>query len=218
MAGGLALFLLLLPFHLVVKGTIPGPAGTYWKEALLGLLLVLWVIRCLRERRLLLTDTALDWAVLLYLAILLLRFALDRSGWVGAWGLYVSIMYLPLFWLVATVLRRCPAWTTYLIVLLVAVGAVVALGGLLEFALNMPLWPSEEMVQRQGSPGAFIYGTHIRRAYFTFDSPTALANTLGMLLPLALALFMIARRFPARLAAGLAAALIAACNLVEKSF
>jgi hypothetical protein len=217
MAGGLALFLALLPFHLVIKKVIPGPVGTYWKEALLGLLVVLWAIRCLRARRLLLTKTPLDGAVLLYLAVLLLRFALDRSGWVGAWGLYASVMYLPLFWLVPTVLRRCPAWTMALIALLVGVGAVVALGGLVEFVLNVPLWPSDEMVQRQGFPSVFIYGTHIRRVYFTFDSPTTLANTLAMLLPLALSLVMISKRWWARLAAGLAAALIAACIVVTFS-
>jgi len=38
MAVGLVLFLLILPFHLVVKKLIPGPVGTYWKEMLLGLL------------------------------------------------------------------------------------------------------------------------------------------------------------------------------------
>jgi len=101
---GLALFLLILPFHLVVKKLFPGPAGTYWKEILLGLLVALWAVQCLRRRRLLLSSTPLDLAVLAYLGLLLLRFILDRSGLVGpstelrtsAWGLYVSVMYLSL--------------------------------------------------------------------------------------------------------------------------
>ena len=216
-AGGLALFLGLLPFHLVIKGLIPGPVGTYWKEGLLGLLLVLWAIRCLRARRLLLSGTALDGAVLFYLVILLLRFFLEGSSWIGAWGLYASILYLPLFWLVPTLLRRCPAWTTKLIALLVGVGAVVALGGILEFVLDIALWPSEETVARQGFPGVFIYGTDIRRVYFTFDSPTTLANTLAMLLPLALSLAMLARRPWQALAAWLAAALMGVCIVVTFS-
>jgi len=217
MASGLALFLALLPFHLVIKRLIPDPLGTYWKEVLLGLLLILWAIRCLRARRVLLTGTPLDGAVLFYLAVLLLRFVLDGFGWVGAWGLYISILYLPLFWLVPALLHRCPAWTTRLIALMVGVGAVVALGGILEFALDIPLWPSDELAQRQGFPSVFIYGTHIRRVYFAFDSPTTLANTLAMLLPLALALVMIARKPWGALAAWLAAALMGICIVVTFS-
>jgi hypothetical protein len=217
MASGLALFLVLLPFHLVIKKLVPGPVGTYWKEVLLGLLLILWAIRCYQARRVLLTGTYLDGAVLFYLVILLLRFILDGSGWVGAWGLYASVLYLPLFWLVPTLLRRCPAWTTKLIALMVGVGAVVALGGILEFVLDIALWPSAETVTRQGFPGVFIYGTDIRRVYFTFDSPTTLANTLAMLLPLALSLVMLARRPWQALVSWLAAALMGICIVVTFS-
>ena len=224
-AVGLALFLLILPFHLVVKRLLPDPVGTYWKEILLGLLVALWAIRCLRSRRLLLSDTPLDRAVLAYLGLLLLRFVLDRSGWVGAWGLYVSVMYLPLFWLVPTILRRHPRWATRLIVLLVGVGGVIALGGLAEFVLDVPLWPSDEIVQRLGFPDFFIYGTHVRRVYFTFDSPATLANTLALLLPLTLVLTLPSssplegkgRGRWTRLAAGLAAVLIASCIIVTFS-
>lgn len=233
-AVGLVLFLLILPFHLVVKKLLPDPVGTYWKEILLGLLVALWVIRCLRTRRLLLSDTPLDRAVLAYLGLLLLRFALDHSGWVGAWGLYVSAMYLPLFWLVPTTLRlhsgqalrRHPGWVTGLIALLAGIGGAVALGGLAEFVLDVPLWPSDEMVQRQGFPDVFIYDTHVRRVYFTFDSPATLANTLAMLLPLALVLTLPPPYPPlgggdrggwARLAAGLATVLMTACIIVTFS-
>lgn len=217
MFAGLLLFLLLLPFHLVIKRMIPGPAGTYWKEILLGLLVLLWIVRSLLARRLLLTKTPLDWAVLLYAGVILLRFLLDRPSWVGAWGLYASIMYLPVFWLVATVLGERPGRLFPLLASLVAVGAAVSVGGLLEFVWNVPLWPSDEMVAQHGFPGVFIYGTNIRRVYFTFDSPTTLANTLAMLLPLALALILASRNLWARLAAGLAAVLMAACIVVTFS-
>jgi len=217
MYGGLLVFLLLLPFHLVIKGLVPGPIGAYWKEGLLGLLLVLWLIQSVRARRLLLTRSGLDWAVLVYLGYLVLRFFLDGPGWVTLWGLYVSAMYLPVLWLVATVLRQCPARLMVLIGSLVGVGAVVAIGGLLEFILNVPLWPSEEMVRMHGFPGMFIYGTNIRRVYFTFDSPTTLANTLAMILPLAISLVLVAERRLARVAAGVAAGLMAACIVVTFS-
>jgi hypothetical protein len=259
MAVGLTLFLLLLPFHLVLKKLLPDPVGTYWKEMLLGLLVLLWAIRCLCSRRVLLSGTPLDWPVLVYLGLLLVRFALDRSGWVGAWGLYVSVMYLPLFWLVPTVLRqrtfrprsgqalqqrmehprtfrprlpraesrdsgralRGPSQgVTALIALLVGVGGMVALGGLAEFVLDVSLWPSDEIIQRLGFPDFYIYSTHVRRVYFTFDSPTTLANTLALLLPLALTLpsaLSAQWRGWARLAAGLAATLMVACIVVTFS-
>lgn len=216
-AAGLVLFLSLLPFHLVMKKILPEPAGTYWKEILLGLLVVLWAVRCLLSRRLVLSDTPLDLAVLIYLGLLLFRFVLDGLGWTSAWGLYVSVMYLPVFWLVPFVLRRYSGWVMGLIVLLVSVGGIVAAGGLLEFVLDVPLWPSAEMLQRQGFSDVFVYGTHLRRVYFVFDSPTTLANTLALLLPLALALLLLSRRTGTRLAAGLAIALMAACVVVTFS-
>ena len=107
-AIGLVIFLLFLPFQLVVKELLPDPIGTYWKEALLGLMLVMWGLGCLLSRRPFISYWPLDIAVLFYLGLLLLRFALDHSGWIGAWGLYISVMYLPLFWLVPAVLRRYP--------------------------------------------------------------------------------------------------------------
>ena len=217
MFGGLLVFLLLLPVHLVIKKLVPGPVGSYWKEVLLGLLVLLWVIRSLLARRLLLTRTPLDWVVLVYAGVFLLRFFLDGSWWVGAWGLYASEMYLPVFWVVATVLRERPARLLPLLSALVGVGALVALGGLAEFVWNVPLWPSAEMAQQHGFPGVFIYGTNVLRVYFTFDSPTALANTLAMLLPLALALILVSRHRLARVTAGLAAVLLGACIVVTFS-
>jgi hypothetical protein len=44
------------------------------------------------------------------------------------------------------------------------------------------------MLQRQGFSDVFVYGTQLRRVYFVFDSPTTLANSLGLLLPIAVAL------------------------------
>jgi hypothetical protein len=217
MVIGLGLFLALLPFHLVIKWLVPGAVGTYWKEILLCLLVLLWLIRCLRERRLVLTRTALDGAILAFVGLLLLRYLLDRNWWDGAWGLYFSVLYLPLIWIVPSLLHRQPRWLQPLLILLVGVGALVAVGGLLEFVLDVPLWPSVEAMQQQGSANIFIYGTQIRRVYFTFDSPTTLANTLAVLLPLALVLILVSRRLVARLAAGLAAALMACCIVLTFS-
>ena len=236
-AVGLALFLLVLPFHLVLKRLIPGPIGTYWKEILLGILIILWLLRCLIARRFLFSGTPIDWAVLVFLAFIILRFILDSSGLIAAWGFYISVMYLPVFWLVPTALHlhstkppkdtgdlndeqnqpNYEKWITRLIIVMVVAGTLIAIGGIIEFLLDYPLWPSDEVVQRQGFSDVYIYNTLIRRVYFTLDSPTALANTLAMLLPLALVLPFLANRTWQRVLAGIAAALMAACIILTFS-
>lgn len=187
-ATGVLVFLLLLPFHLAIKNLLPDPVGTYWKEALLGLLVILWVVRSVLAGRLLLTGTLLDWAALAFTGLVVLRLMLDRSGDVGLWGAYMSIMYLPLFWLVPQALRFFPRGVKFFMTGLVIVGGLVALGGVVEFIVDRPLFPSAELLERQGHPDVFVYGTQLRRVYFLFDSPTTLANTLALLLPLALVL------------------------------
>lgn len=234
---GLAIFILALPFHLVIKQFIPEPIGTYWKELLLGFLVILWLIRCIIARRVLLSGTPIDGAVLIYLGVIILRFILDRSGWVGAWGLYITVMYLPVFWLVPTALHvhsfNHPSnsldeegattkpnyieWINNLVLVMVIAGTLIALGGILEFVFDISLWPSAEMLERHGISEVFIYGTQIRRVYFTLDSPTALANILAMLLPLALALIITLRRLWMRILAGVAAALMATCIILTFS-
>jgi len=208
---GLVLFLVGLPFHLVIKSLIPGPIGSYWKEILLGLLVVIWVILSVIQRRILFSGTALDVALLAYLGYIILRLILDRSGDQAWWGFYASVMYLPVFWLVAVVLYRFPPWLEKLVWLIVLVGAIVALGGLAEFVLDRPLWPSNEIVQRQGFPDVYIYGTQLRRVYFVFDSPTTLANTLALIFPMSLALAFAASSTRTKLLAGVATSLMIAC-------
>lgn len=206
--GGLLIFLALLPFHLVIKQLVPDPAGTYWKESLLAVLLLLWLGRCVLARKVLLSGTALDLPVLLYLGVILLRMLFDGSGSVALWGAYISILYLPLFWLVPLALRRYPRLVSGLLTGLTALGGLAALGGILEFLMDKPLWPSVELISRQGYPDMYVYGTHLRRVYFVFDSPATLANTLAMILPLALVLVFQPRRWWMRLAAGGAAVLM----------
>ncbi len=215
--GGILVFLALLPFHLVIKKLVPDPLGTYWKEGLLILLVGLWALRCLLTRKLLLSGTPLDLPVLLYAGFILLRLVLDRSGAVGLWGAYISILYLPLFWLVPLALRRYPRLVTGLLLGLTAVGTLVSLGAILEFLVDKPLWPSVELTMRQGYPDMYVYGTHLRRVYFVFDSPTTMANTLAMILPMALVLLVQARRLWQRLAAAAAAVLIFAAILLTFS-
>ena len=166
-----------------------------------------------------------------------MRLILDRTGLVAGWGFYLSVLYLPVFWLVPTALHLHSTihppesggfedeqtqpdyeeWITRLIIVMVAAGTLIAIGGIVEFLLDFPLWPSEEVVQRQGFSDVYIYNTQIRRVYFTLDSPTALANMLAMLLPLALALVVLFNQTWKRIFAGIAAVLLAACIILTFS-
>ena len=212
-AAGVLVFLLLLPFHLVIKQLLAEPLGTYWKEGLLALLVVVWGVRSLLARRLLLTGTLLDWAALAYAGLIVLRLGLDRSGVVGLWGAYISLLYLPLFWLVPHAMRAYPRALKILLVGLTVVGGLVALGGVFEFILNRALFPSAEIILRQGYPDVYIYGTQLRRVYFVLDSPTTLANMLAILLPLALVQAFQARRIWETVLYATASLLMFACIL-----
>jgi len=214
---GLVTILVGLPFHLVIKKLIPGALGIYWKEILLGVLVILWLIGSFLSHRPLLMRNRLEGAVLIYVALIVLRLFIDRSGLVGLWGLYISIMYLPLFWLVPVVLQQRPSWVMKLLILLSGVGALLALGGLLEFVLDRTLWPSDEIFQRQGFADMYVYATNLRRVYFVLDSPTTLANTLAILLPLSLVLTMITENKWGRLTAVLSSLLMIACIVVTFS-
>ena len=214
---GLVFFLAALPFQLVLKKVVPGPIGTYWKEALLGLLIILWLLRTIISRQRLLMRTRLEGAVLIYTGLILLRLLLDRSSLAGWWGFYISIMYLPLFWLVPAVLERWQDGVRKLLILLTGIGTVIALGGLLEFLIDQPLWPSNEILVRQGFADVYVYGTNLRRVYFVLDSPTILANILAMLMPLALTLILVTHNKWGKLGAGIAAILMAACIVVTFS-
>ena len=210
-AISLVLFLVGLTFHLVIKSVLPGPVGTYWKEILLGLLVVIWGILSILNRRPLLSGTGLDVALLAFLGYVILRLVLDRFGIQAWWGFYYTIMYLPIFWLVIVALRRYPAWFEKLVWLIVLLGAIVSIGGILEFILNRSLWPSIELIQRQGFPDVYIYGTHLRRVYFVFDSPTTLANTLALIFPLSLSMVYAATGTKTKLLAGAAAIVMIIC-------
>lgn len=211
LASGLVLFLVGLPFHLVIKSLLPGPIGTYWKEILLGLLIVIWGMLSLLNRRLLLSGTTLDVALLAFLGYIILRLILDRFGNQALWGFYYSVMYLPVFWVVVVALRRYPDWLEKLVWLIVLLGSIVAIGGVLEFILNRSLWPSSEIIQRQGFPDVYIYGTHLRRVYFVFDSPTTLANTLALIFPLSLGMVYAASSIKTKLLAGAATLVMIIC-------
>lgn len=208
---GLFIFLALIPFHLVIKKIVPEPMGTYWKEILLAILVLLSILHMIFSGRFVLPKNRLSVTIGVYIGYILFRFLIDGSGMVGWWGLYISIMYLPIFYVVFIILENNPSTLKKYLFVLVAAGTIISLGGIVEFILNKAIWPSAELTIRQGFPDMYIYGTHIRRVYFVLDSPTTLANTLAFLLPFSLAFLFDSKKMINQLFYGLASVLIFTC-------
>jgi len=208
---GLFVFMTLIPFHLVIKKMVPDPIGTYWKEILLALLVLLSILYMIFSGRLVLPKKRLGLAIGVYLGFILFRFLIDGSGMVGWWGLYISIMYLPIFYVVFIILENNPSTLKKYLFVVVAAGTIISLGGIIEFIFNIALWPSTELTIRQGFPDMYIYGTHIRRAYFVLDSPTTLANTLALILPFSIAFLFDSKKMFHKLFYGLASILMFTC-------
>ena len=214
---GLWTLIALLPFHLLLKRLLPHPIGTYWKEALLGLLLLIWLADSFLERRILLPRATLNLPVLFFFSFLFFRFFLglwtsDPSGlspsgrslglrpsnlepgtWnLGLFGLYMLTKYIPLYFVALYIIRGRRQLTRYIGAMLL-VGVICALGATLEFILDRHFLLSEDIRRIYGSYDLYIYATKVRRVYFTFDFPGALGSYLGLLLPLVVALIPVGR-------------------------
>ena len=185
------LFLVLLPFHLVIKNTINGPIGTYWKEIIVGILFILSLLILVIDRiRIINFKSQLVFSIILYLGYIGLRLFLDGLSTLQWWGFYISILYLPIFFVILIILNKYPHLIRLYLKGIVVAMSLVALGGVIEFIIDKALWPSVELTMRQGFPDMYIYATKIRRVYFVFDSPTTLANTLALVMPIAIFLFI----------------------------
>ena len=204
---GLWTLLAFLPFHLFLKRILPHPIGTYWKEGVLGLLVLIWLTDSLRQRRILLPKATLSLPVLFFFSFLLFRFFLGfwtsdlglRTSNLepGTWnlelfGLYMLAKYIPLYF-VALYIVRSRRQLTRCIGAMLLVGVMCALGATLEFILDRHFLLSESIRQIYGSYDLYIYATKVRRVYFTFDFPGALGSYLGLLLPLVVALIPVVR-------------------------
>jgi O-antigen ligase len=105
------------------------------------------------------------------------RFLFSEDYFIGAWGLYVYYMYLPLlfiiFWRSESIHQLKPYMWTLMLTTIIS-----AIGGIAEFCLGF-------VTGLQPRPIWWIYGTRIRRVTFTFDAPM----TLGTFLAVGLCLF-----------------------------
>lgn len=188
------LFLLLglLPFHMVIKRVLPDPLGSYWKEGLLVLLVLGVAVRSAMERRLPLPRAWLNLPILAFLAILVLRFATGGDPFLDAWGLYKLGAYMLLYFVVINVVKSPTQLIGYGAVILLA-GVVSSIGAISESVADAHFFPSTDIKQYYGQWDIYVYATHVRRVYFTFDSPMALGSYLAILIPLAGVAFMITK-------------------------
>jgi len=205
------LFLVLLPFHLVIKNSINGPIGTYWKEFIVGILFILSLLILVIDRiKIINFKSQLVFSILLYLGYIGLRLILDGLSTVQWWGFYSSIMYLPIFFVILIILNKYPHLIRLYLKGIVVAMSLVALGGVIEFVIDKALWPSVELTTRQGFSDMYIYATKIRRVYFVFDSPTTLANTLALVMPIAIFLFITEEKKIQKIAYGVSLLLMVA--------
>jgi hypothetical protein len=214
--AGVGLFLLLLPFHLVIKKYLPEPLGTYWKEALLVILLLVATISAIQRRKWP-SRNLFNISLIAYIGYILLQIVFTGFSEKAMWGAYISILYLPLVWLVPFVLAATPKRLNIYLAMFIGIGALVSIGGIVEFLLNRAFFPSQELFLRQGFSDVYIYATHIRRVYFSFDSPTAFANTLAIILPLSIAFTFSASPRWTRVLYAIASLLIVGCIIVTFS-
>jgi hypothetical protein len=191
---------LLLPFHLLLKRLLPEPLGTVWKEVVVSLLLVAALAEWIRQRSW--SPSPLDGPVLAVLAVLGLRFLLQvlpalRDGRasdvrLAAWGLYTLARYVPVYFIVVSLVHDGHGLRPYLIAMLAA-GAFCGLAAALEFGLDRHWIVSQDIRRTYSRYDLYIYGTQVRRAYATFDFPPALGGYLASLLPLTVAMIPVAR-------------------------
>ena len=174
----LVLVFLLLPFHLAIKQYAPDPLGTYWKEGLLLLSFFTSLVNGIARKRLTIPRSRIWLPLLVFCGIILARFLFSDDHYIGAWGLYVYYMYLPLlfvmFWRAGSADQLVPYFW-----LLMLTTIASAAGGIAEFVFGF-------VTGLQQRPIWWIFGTSIRRVTFTFDAPM----TLGTFLAVGLCLFV----------------------------
>lgn len=197
LATGVAVLLVGLPVHLVLKAHLPHLLGTYWKDALLAILVPLSLAVGMSAergswRRLASVLTPLDGAVLLWLLVVLARTVLALLGGMprgqtlaGAW---LTLAALPLYLAVRLLRHYAAHLLPRLVTIVIATGAALGLAALVEGAvIRHPLFPSTQIGAQYGDAAVYVAGTHLLRPYVTFDFPVGLGAYLAAALLLALA-------------------------------
>jgi hypothetical protein len=204
LAIGLAVLLLLLPFHLLIKSVLPGSLGLGWKEAVIAGLTcaALW-----RMRGRLVAYARHSWLIRLIIGYLTLVIAASiASPYLGSAfdGLRVDATYAPLAIValaIGHVERRAVIVLTTILVAVISSGGAFA-----EAVLRRALLPSQLLTDQYGRPEVYVAATHILRPYFEFDFPTGLGAYLAVGCVFAVSLYVVNREWWMLAAAGVCAA------------
>ncbi|OQY36786.1 MAG: hypothetical protein B6243_02265 [Anaerolineaceae bacterium 4572_5.2] len=173
--SGLYLLIPAIPFssllQLNVAGVNIGPT-----EALFALIMASWLLQMMARREIFIPHPPMLWPFLLFLGAIALSwlttFSLNASlietlKWVEMLAIYLFIT--------ANFVRQESRW---LVVVLLLSGLAQAGLGLYQFIFKV------------GPEGFLLFGGQFLRAYGTFQQPNPYAGYLGLILPLALAIFL----------------------------
>jgi putative inorganic carbon (HCO3(-)) transporter len=172
---GLVGLILLIPFSPLVSLRIGG-VQVGGMEALLGLILVAWLLRMAARREIVIPHPPLLLPWLLWLGVILASWtvALSLGDALAETLKWLEMLALYLF-IAANVERRHLPWL---------VGAML-LAGMAQAALGL-----YQFLFRVGPESFLLFGGRFLRAYGTFRQPNPYAGYLGLVLPIAYSLVL----------------------------
>jgi O-antigen ligase len=180
--------ILLIVLFILAWGPLAFGGMSAWSflviQTLTALALAFWIVRYWVQHPFRLLWPPMCWAALAFLLYAVARCRVVPVEYVGRQQLIHALVYGTLFFIVLNNLNRKNS-ATYVSLTLIAVGFVLALFAVYQFATHYPLiW------------GAPRYEQYMSRGSGTFMNPNHLAGFLGMALPLALG-YMVVSRFSA---------------------
>ncbi len=172
---GLYLLIPAIPFSALLQINVAG-ANIGATEALFALIMGSWLLQMMARREIFIPHSPMLWPFLLFLGTIglswLTTFSLNASlietlKWVEMLAIYLFI---------TANFTRQESWR--LVVVLLLSGLAQAGLGLYQF------------IFKAGPEGFLLFGGQFLRAYGTFQQPNPYAGYLGLILPLALAIFL----------------------------
>jgi hypothetical protein len=172
---GLVGLILLIPFSPLVSLRIGG-VQVGGMEALLGLILVAWLLRMATRREIVIPHPPLLLPWLLWLGVILASWtvALSLGDALAETLKWLEMLALYLF-IAANVERRHLPWLV----------GVMLLAGMAQAALGL-----YQFLFRVGPESFLLFGGRFLRAYGTFRQPNPYAGYLGLVLPVAYSLVL----------------------------
>ncbi len=172
---GLYALIFAIPFSSLFQMSIGG-ANVGIMEGLLALTLGAWILKMAAQREIIIPYPPLLYPILLFLAAVSVSWlgALSFSATLSETAKWLEMLVLMLF----IAANFTAADTRWLVGALLLAGAAEAALGVYQFVFKV------------GPAGFLLFGGKFLRAYGTFRQPNPFAGYLGLVLPLALAIFL----------------------------